>query len=199
MAITVTQKFEPRPSSLGDNASVETTWIVAGTDDDIAAKYALRDATPVWYDGLIRNNLSIDIIGPDTWEGVVTYGRRQEDPQTGESSFSFDTEGGTQHITQSLQNIANYPGLAANYKGAIGVTHDNVEGVDITVPIYKFSETHYLSASLVTYSATIQRRRLERHHHGFFLSGKVLVYLDTRRPASGGTNDQFHLRRECQH
>jgi hypothetical protein len=25
------------------------------------------------------------------------------------------------------------------------VTHDNVEGVDITIPIFQFSETHYLA------------------------------------------------------
>ncbi|MEX0744876.1 MAG: hypothetical protein WD118_04675, partial [Phycisphaeraceae bacterium] len=32
----------------------------------------------------------------------------------------------------------------------IGVTDDAVEGVEITVPVYHFSETHYLPASEVT-------------------------------------------------
>ncbi|NJL31873.1 MAG: hypothetical protein HC898_09710 [Phycisphaerales bacterium] len=38
--------------------------------------------------------------------------------------------------------------------GAIGVTDASggVEGVDITVPVYQFSETHYLPASQVTQS-----------------------------------------------
>jgi len=35
-------------------------------------------------------------------------------------------------------------------KGAIGVTHDNVEGVDIAIPVYNFSETHYIDDALVT-------------------------------------------------
>jgi len=40
------------------------------------------------------------------------------------------------------------PGKTApDFKGAIGVTHDNVEGVDIAVPVYSFSETHYLADS----------------------------------------------------
>jgi hypothetical protein len=50
------------------------------------------------------------------------------------------------------------PGKTApDCKGAIGVTPDGVEGVDITVPVYQFSETHYLPDSLVTptYKATL--------------------------------------------
>jgi len=84
----------------------------------------------------------------------------------GESSFAFDTGGGTQHITQSLATVGSYAasGSPPNFGGAIGVTHDNVEGVDITVPVYNFSETHYLAASAVTlaYRGTL-----------FNLTGKV--------------------------
>ena len=36
------------------------------------------------------------------------------------------------------------------FGGAIGVTADGVEGVDITVPVYQFSETHYFSDAQVT-------------------------------------------------
>ncbi len=37
------------------------------------------------------------------------------------------------------------PGKTApNFGGAIGVTQDNVEGVDIYVPVYNFSETHHI-------------------------------------------------------
>lgn len=68
-------------------------------------------------------------------------------------TFSFDTGGGAQHITQSLANVARYapPGQTApNFKGAIGVTADSVEGVDITVPVYHFAETHYLDRFIWT-------------------------------------------------
>jgi hypothetical protein len=46
-------------------------------------------------------------------------------------------DGGTQHITQSLATIQKYAaaGTAPDFGGAIGVTHDSVEGVDITVPM----------------------------------------------------------------
>ena len=49
-------------------------------------------------------------------------------------------------------------------KKIIGVTRDNVEGADITVPVYAFSKTHYLAGAVVTpaYRGTL-----------FGLTGKV--------------------------
>jgi len=73
-----------------------------------------------------------------------------KDPK--ESTYTFDTGGGTQHITQSFKTKGSYPapGFAApDFRGAIGVTHEDVEGVDITVPVYNFSETHYIDDALV--------------------------------------------------
>lgn len=166
MPVTVLEKFESRQSSMGDNASVELAYIVNGTDDDIVAKTSLLAATPIWYDGLIRQSLSIEPMGPAMWDGKVRYGRAEKQPPAGEHTFSFDTGGGTQHITQSIETIGAYAadGDAPDFGGAIGVTHDSVEGVDITIPVYQFSETHYLPASVVTnaYKGTL-----------FYLTGKV--------------------------
>ena len=49
-----------------------------------------------------------------------------------------------------LSTIASYAPAgetAPNFKGAIGATKDSVEGVDITVPVYNFSETHIFAAA----------------------------------------------------
>jgi hypothetical protein len=167
MPVTVLEKFESRQSSLGDSAQVELGFIVSGTDDDIEAKTSLKAATPIWYDGLIRQSLQIEPMGPGMWDGKVHYGRQEKQPETGESTFSFDTGSGTQHITQSIQTIQRYapPGKTApDCGGAIGATNDSVEGVDITLPVYQFSETHYLPMSMVTnaYKGTL-----------FILTGKV--------------------------
>ncbi|GJQ27705.1 MAG: hypothetical protein HBSAPP02_27370 [Phycisphaerae bacterium] len=136
------------------------------------ARGALAAAAPATFDlngnGLFflpRDSLSIEPVGDQLWEGVARYSNSA--PQTDESVFAFDTGGGTQHITQSLQTVGAYgsPGQAApNFKGAIGVTADSVEGVDITVPVYQFSETHYLDDAYVTpaYKGTL-----------FALTGKV--------------------------
>lgn len=169
MPITVTEKFESRRSTKGDNPSAELVYTVRGTNDDLAARSAAEAESPATYDGLPRQTVSVEPVGFELWEATARYAQAQGGgfPQTGESVFSFDTGGGTQHITQSKQTISSHAAsgtTAPDFKGAIGVTGDGVEGVDITVPVYQFSETHYLPASQVTqaYKAAL-----------FNLTGKV--------------------------
>jgi len=166
MAVTVHEKWDSRETTEGESPSIDRIYIVRGTDDDLAAKTALRSASPVLYDGLIRQSLHIERAAEELWEGSVRYGMKQP-PETGDSSYQFDTGGGTQHVTQSLETIGKYapPGkVAPDFKGAIGVTHESVEGVDVTVPVYNFTETHYIATGLVTgtYMATL-----------FSLTGKI--------------------------
>ncbi len=152
MAVTVHEKWESRPTTTGENPSVDLIYAVRGTDSDLEAKAALAAASPVLYDGLVRQSRHIERVAEEVWEGTVRYGRK-EPPETGDSSYQFDTGGGTQHITQSLTTKGRYPapGFAApGFGGAIGVTHEDVEGVDITVPVYSFSETHYVDMEHVT-------------------------------------------------
>lgn len=169
--VTVEEKFDSRTVSTGQNASAELRYVVRGTNDDVEARTALVNASPLVYDLynngidlLVRESITLEPVGDLLWEGIVRYGIF---PQTNESVFAFDTGGGTQHVTQSLATVGAYapPGKTApDFQGAIGVTADSVEGVDITVPVYQFSETHYLAAELITpaYKAAL-----------FFLTGKV--------------------------
>jgi len=166
MPITVEERYGRRLSDL----SAELLYLVRGTTDAGAARVALLAGAPVTHDGLPRDDAAVEEIeGLDAYIGTVRYASPDgQAPETGESSFSFDTSGGSQHITQSLATPGSYasPGLAGvpNFGGAIGVTQDNVEGVDITVPVYTFSETHYLPNSTVSnaYKGTL-----------FNLTGKV--------------------------
>ena len=155
MPITVSEKFESRRSTKGENPSAELVYTVRGTNDDLAARAAAEAESPANYDGLPRQTVSVEPVGFELWEATARYGRAQGGgfPQTGESVFTFDTGGGTQHITQSKQTVASHaaPGTnAPDFQGAVGVTADGVEGVDITVPVYQFSETHYLPDAVVT-------------------------------------------------
>ncbi len=169
MPTIVTEKFESRRSTTGDNPSAELVYDIRGVENDLTARGHADTASPANYDGLTKLSISIEPVGPDHWEATVRYGREELGgfPQTGESIFSFDTGGGTQHITQSKQTVQRYGAsgtTAPDFKGAIGVTADGVEGVDIAVPVYQFSETHYLPATHVTqsYKGTL-----------FSLTGKV--------------------------
>jgi len=152
MPVTVTEKWESRETTLGEESSVDLLYTIRGTDDDVAAGAALMAASPVLYGGLIRQGTHIERIAESAWEGSVRYGKL-DPPDTGDSSFSFDTGGGTEHVTQALATVGTYAALgqsAPDFKGAIGVTPDSVAGVDITVPVYNFSETHYLDTATVT-------------------------------------------------
>ncbi len=172
MPLTLTEKLDSRKWTTGDNATVEMVYILTGTSDDVTAKNLIASSTASTYNGLVRQSIQIEPEWVDTtradgqWIATVRYGVRPP-TEVGESSFSFDTSGGTQHITQSLATVHRYgaPGTTApDFGGAVGVTHDNVEGVDITIPVYSFSETHYLDAAVVTpaYKGTL-----------FSLTGKV--------------------------
>jgi hypothetical protein len=156
LPVTVEEKFDSRTVSTGQNASAELRYNVRGTSDDAQARAALRDQTPISFDLyndgvylLIRDSLTVQPVGNDLWEGIVRYA---VGPQPEDAVFAFDTGGGTQHITQSLATNRYAPAgqTAPNFQGAIGVTADGVEGVDITVPVYQFSETHYFANELIT-------------------------------------------------
>ena len=156
MAIEVIEKIDSRESTTGKSATVDLTYIITGTSDDIAAKAALATSSPLEYDGLVRLSRHVAPVGDPTetlaWEGSVRYGARtlsEEDL----SAYSFDTGGGTQHITQALATRGAYAAggaTAPDFHGAIGVAEDAVEGVDITVPVYNFTETHYKPDDEVT-------------------------------------------------
>lgn len=172
MPLTLTEKLDSRKWNTGDNASVEMLYILTGTSDDVTAKNLISSSTPTSHNGLTRQSIQIEpewvdsTAGDGRWLATVRYGVKPP-AEVGESSFAFDTSGGTQHVTQSIATVNRYaaPGKTApDFGGAIGVTHDNVEGVDINVPVYAFSETHYLADSFVTptYRGTL-----------FSLTGKV--------------------------
>lgn len=126
-------------------------YTILGTDDGSDAYTALLDGSPIIYFGLVRQNANTERLAEEAWEGTVRYGAL-EGPTFGDPSFTFDTSGGSQHITQSLGTVGAYAasGTPPSYQGAIGVTRDGVEGVDITVPQYSFSETHYFPVAFVT-------------------------------------------------
>jgi hypothetical protein len=153
---TLTEKIDSREWTTGDRPSVKMRYILDGTSDDLTARTLLLNSTPTSYDGLVRDECSLEPIfvdaasGQGKWDCTVRYVLR--DIET-EAAWSFDTGGGTQHITQSLDTVASYApsgSTAPDFAGAIGVTHDSVEGVDIAVPVYQFSATRSLPEAVVT-------------------------------------------------
>ena len=181
MPVTIDEKFDSRESTVGiESPSIDLLYVVQGTDDDGTVRSTVEATIPIVYGGLPFQDYHISPQGAGVWEVSARYGKK--DPkETGESSFSFDTGGGTTHVTQSLQTVNKYAPagkIAPNFKGAIGVTHDSVEGTDVTIPVYNFTETHYIPIALVTgaYKATLFGLTGRTNNAGFkgFAIGEVL-------------------------
>jgi hypothetical protein len=114
------------------------------------------------------------------WVGTFRFrDPDQVENDTGESSFQFDTGGGSTHITHSKQTLNTYSaGTAPDFEGAINVSENAVEGTEITVPVYQFSETHWLDDAVVdgAYKAALFHATGKVNNAAFrgFEAGEVL-------------------------
>lgn len=91
------------------------------------------------------------------WEATVTWGVQSSANTTTEPgavpTLRVSTKGGRQHITQSLETVGQFaaPGQGIwNHNGAIGVTRNGIEGVDIVVPAFSWSLSVRVPSSAVT-------------------------------------------------
>lgn len=108
---------------------------------------------------LIRQTLKPKIEGHDTWFVDVSYGpedskKSQEPPEAGDWRFSFDTTGGTHNLKQAIAEIwkgeASAGNPAPDLQLAIGFDGKEIKGVDIPVPVLRFTITAYYPAENVT-------------------------------------------------
>ena len=152
MPVVVSEAYNGRSVIDGVNKSATIKYVITGTDDEATALTNLLSTCPTtWTIGGVavpRQTREVEQIHNDIWIGSVRYSYTSRTlRETGASAFQFNTGGGNQQITQSLSTINRYvaAGTAPNFKGAIGVSDNNVEGVNIIVPRYDFSEVHYIS------------------------------------------------------
>ncbi len=158
MVVSVQEKWESRRTTEGENPSVELVYVIRGTSDDLEASAALLTASPLTYHGLVRQSRELERLAEDAWQGSVRYGVRQTN--AGDVEWEFDTTGGTEHITHSLGTVGTYPApgrIAPNFRQAIGVSGDNIQGLDVVVPVFNFTLRATLPDSMVTpaYRATV--------------------------------------------
>ncbi|MCC6653317.1 MAG: hypothetical protein IT348_19355 [Candidatus Eisenbacteria bacterium] len=191
MAITVDEMIDSHRSGSGPNPFAERRFLVMGTEDELTARAMVGVASDIYYDLfgvgllLIRNEIVIEPGATnDHWIGTVIYGGALQADVTGpeEGRVSFDTGGGLQKITHSIRTVNRYApaGLTPpNFGGAINVTGDGVEGVEISVPGFVFNETYALPNTFVTpaYISTLARLTGTMNVGSFrgFAPGEVLM------------------------
>ena len=159
MTIAVVEKQLSRPYEVGDNASATLRYSVTGTASSTLAEAAMVAFSPSKFQGLVRRSAKTDPVFVDTtnepaciWDGTVIYGLWKRD-DTGDSTYEFDTSGGTEHMTQSIETVGSYARTgetAGDHKGAIGWTKHGVEGIDHIVGAYAWAERHYLAEAYIT-------------------------------------------------
>lgn len=189
-------------SATRSGGALTRKYVVFGTNNETEAYNALVSESPVFYDGLVRTDIKLTPDGDSFWKGEVEYssdtlaatdaqdpgaggddggdggaggngGPDQPDPHEplgGE--YSFDTTGGTQHITQSNRTrstTARIPFAAPNTMQAIGVRKDRVEGCDRGIGRFEFAKT----------------RRLDNVNRAYLLKLRDMTYTVNERPWDG--------------
>ena len=171
----------------GEVTEIEIPYLVFGADNEDDALSAARSkAASHTVSGMVLDSLEVtERINDDTWKVKAVYeaedGETPDTPDTGDetSSFAFDTGGGTMHRNQSLKTVSKVPNDAPDFNGAIEVDNEgNVNGVDVTMPVLNFTETHTLSGSRVStsYKKTLASLTGTVNRSGFrgFSAGEVL-------------------------
>ena len=142
----------------GEVTEIEIPYLVFGADNEDDALAAARSkAASHTVSGMVLDSLEVtERINDDTWKVKAVYeaedGETPDTPDTGDetSSFAFDTGGGTMHRNQSLKTVSKVPNDAPDFNGAIEVDNEgNVNGVDVTMPVLNFTETHTMAGARV--------------------------------------------------
>lgn len=201
MAIVMTEDDKSRSSLDGDNPFRERLYTLRGSSDDAAIRAHVLANTATALELLPRKSVEIEVITADTvsddglYKAIVTYGLLVG-MFPGESSFSFSTMGGIQHITQSISSVSRTAlegAVAPNFKGAINVTPDSVAGTDIPVSTYAFEEQHVFLDSAIdnTYKGrlAVLTGRVNGSSYKGFSAGEVLFLGVQGRQRKDGSDN----------
>jgi len=151
MPVAVQELVKSRRFTSGQNPSAEFLYFVDEAADEAEADTEVRSAAPSTYNSMPLLDVEIEPIdGSSMFMGTVRYGpTSQQTPPADSTSESFETGGQTVHISQSLSTIAAYTNEMStpDHGGAINVTSNGIEGVDIVAPDYQFTKFKRFSGS----------------------------------------------------
>ncbi len=140
----VEELLDSRKWTRGVNPSAEFRYGVYGVifDDnaELNAHIAVQAASPTSFDGMNRLDIRLDKTHAEGhYEFVVDYGLLAGLDTDG-NTYSLTTRGGRKRVFTSLQTVASYAvsGTPTDHKGAINVSENGVEGVDVPDPVYNF-------------------------------------------------------------
>jgi hypothetical protein len=202
MPTAVHQLIEGTEVTTGASPSVTLKYLVDGAASENAALDAVLSTCPSSYNGMPRQSRSAEPISDTKYLVTARYSPQESNDQGSsggappESSYEFSTGGGSETMFVSLstrQRVA-LPGgpQAPDFQSGVNVTNDGPQGVERTVPIFNFSETHYKAAAAVSnaYIGTLFALTGAVNNAAFrgFAAGEVL-FLGARGSKRGVNGD----------
>lgn len=154
---------------------VNLRWLVSAKANYPAAEEWAIEKAPMTYKQHRRARIDIRGLGNGWWEVSATYtnsaipseegdaGGGDDGQQPISNTVSIDTTGGTEHITQAntINAVGQTGGVGGqlgrprpgtewpDMEGALNVEGDQVRGIDVTVPVFAFSETWTMPSSVM--------------------------------------------------
>lgn len=147
MTIVLAEKIDS-PQWTADEAVSEITkhYYLSGTSNEATVNATLASLSST-HNGLTKTGWNFEPLADDLWDCYVRYGRKDE------WSVQFDTTGGTAHKSVSYDTPGSYfaSGVTPfSTFGAIGVTKDSVEGVDVKIPTFGIQITRRIPVASMT-------------------------------------------------
>lgn len=135
----------------GTSSAGKMLFFVVGTWNEEVVEALCEAELPPTFKGMFLQKYDVEPQGGGYWYVEASYGVKE--PKA--SVYSFETTTQTTHVTVSKETMASGSVRgdeeeAPDYGGAIGVAEDKVNGTDILVPTFAFTETHYIPAELIT-------------------------------------------------
>jgi len=100
---------------------------------------------------LMAESYSVSFLGDNAWQLTINYTKdgAEEGTEPLKRARSFDTTGGTQHMTQAYAET-KFGTNAPDQRKAIGVDSNGVNGVDVVVPQLQWQESYDVPNTYVT-------------------------------------------------
>jgi hypothetical protein len=100
---------------------------------------------------LTAEQYGVSYLGDKAWQVTISYekGGAEDGTEPLKRARSFDTTGGTQHLTQAYAE-SRFGAGAPDQKKAIGVDSNGVNGVDVVVPQLQWQESYDVPNAYVT-------------------------------------------------
>lgn len=185
----------------GDGYQQTRIYCVMGEGDADAARALVASTAPL-NSGAANiprdpRSIAVERITPTEWIGTVTYRftTRTAPPVPADAArISFSTRGQSIMMLQGLAEVARFPATAPDFAGAINVTEEGPQGVEIIAPTLSFQIRKARATVDASYLQILRSRSASVNNATFqgFPAGEVLYLGVDGEQRSDGIWDLTH-------